>query len=836
MKLRHPIVRSAMAAPCVIASLCSAQAGLHAEWYWERSRIRGLAGVDWNTPDLQTTEDQIAWNSTRAAWFPAAPRDRFAVRLTGSLRIPTTGDWTLFLHSDDGSDLWIDGERVVDNDGDHGMRLRSGRVNLAAGVHDITVRYYENGGGAGLIASWQGPGMSSRQVIPPSAFVGSGVGGALEDSGLDGPITAASQWRAATDGPREWFGRDFVTSGGAASLTHASNNWQGRVLLQAVPMPLAGTFRYELKTGYDDYHTQLHYWHLLGATDDAVIRLDYPSVSWDFRNSNAESLHRRYSLDGQEGDPWHVFEEEFTVSPSMAERYDYLVFALVGSMRSGQSVKVDSVLLDLSRFHDGNDGRGFASMTTDSSTHASAPVCNDLNGDGLPDVLLTGRWPKLMLQGPDKSFAAAPFAFSDLHRQSGVADYDNDGDLDLWVAGSTGRNNLSLFWNEGDGGFSPNSPPASGLRASNNNDGIMVADTDGDGWCDIVLCSTSGNLIGRNIGLDEELGQWMFRQLDDEDTGINGVGAAGNGDFISSGDINNDGYPDFFYHYRGGRLFLSESDGSYLEQVGAITVTTGQNDRSGSAWADYDNDGDLDLFVARLDAGQPCYLFRQDPGGSFTDVASGAGITTTAGHRSGCWGDWDNDGDLDLVVLGANGAPHLLYLNQGDGTFVVDDTAIPVSGDGSDAVFADYDNDGDLDLIITHIGTHAVLLENSTDTDRYLKVRVVGAGAGGTNAAGVGVRVELYSPAGELVGRRDIGAMRGYGGQDPLWAHFGGVDPAVPYTLVVHFASGQTSQSVVPALARTTIGATTIEQMVTVTEPAPTGLRLIQWQETDPSQ
>ncbi|MCC7387704.1 MAG: VCBS repeat-containing protein [Phycisphaerales bacterium] len=656
---------------------------------------------------------------------------------------------------------------------------------------------------------------------------------ALTDPGFSGTIAEVTTWRANVEGPGVWYGHNFAVDAGVAKLTLEATNWQGRGLLQAVAMPAAGTFSLGLETSYEDYYTQLHYWHILAAKSDASITLTYQNILYAFSNPKAVSVYKEYSRSGEEGNPWHAFEGEFTVTPEIAEEYDYLVFLFVASMNPGQHAYQDNFVLDLSRLSDSSGGAGLAGSTTSSFEYGSSPFCNDLNGDGRPDLFISGSSPRLLIQTPNQAFNAGSFSFSDVRRQCGLVDLDNDGDLDLWASNSPDWYTAAAFWNNGSASFTRQTASALGFTEPSNNEGLCLADVDRDGWCDIIQCSENGYFAGLYAPPGPGAIAPTITSADSAALGLDGLGAAGNGDYVSSGDVNNDGYTDFFYHYGGGRFFLSQGDGTFAEQTGAIAVTTGENDKFGSAWGDYDNDGDLDLFAARLDAGQPCALFRQNAGGSFSEVASAAGITTTAGHRSGCWGDYDNDGDLDLCVVGANGSAHLLYENQGDGTF--DETTLPVTGEGSDAVFADYDNDGDLDLLLSRIGAGPLLLENSTDTDRYLKVRVVGLGDGGTNRAGVGVRVEVYSAGGTLLGRRDVGAMRGFAGQEPLWLHFGGVNPATGYAVKAYFNNGLVSQSVVPGAASTTIGSTTIPQMVTITE-GQSQLQVVEWQETDPSQ
>ena len=205
--------------------------------------------------------------------------------------------------------------------------------------------------------------------------------------------------------------------------------------------------------------------------------------------------------------------------------------------------------------------------------------------------------------------------------------------------------------------------------------------------------------------------------------------------------------------------------------------------------------------------------------------------------RSAAWGDYDNDGDLDLYITTESGTANLLYTNDGDGTFTLEALGAGLTGDFQDAVFVDFDNDGDLDLALTRLDGdgRTVLLENQTDNDAYLKVRLVGTG--NVNTLAIGARVELWNAdESALLATREVGTARGYGGTEPLWAHFGGTDPAATYTLRIVWPGGAVqTQQVVPQDASTTIGAQTIDQMVTVTAQ-PAGVRYVEWREVDPTE
>ena len=95
--------------------------------------------------------------------------DYFGFRFTGQIDIATAADYTFYTTSDDGSQLYIGGTLVVDNDGLHGMAEQSGTISLTAGMHPITVTMFEKTGGEGLDVEYEGPGIA-RQAIPDDAL------------------------------------------------------------------------------------------------------------------------------------------------------------------------------------------------------------------------------------------------------------------------------------------------------------------------------------------------------------------------------------------------------------------------------------------------------------------------------------------------------------------------------------------------------------------------------------------------------------------------------------------------------------------------------------------
>jgi hypothetical protein len=507
-----------------------------------------------------------------------------------------------------------------------------------------------------------------------------------------------------------------------------------------------------------------------------------------------------------------------------------------------ESWGLDNISVKAARFIDVSTARGFNVQNSSSAdTYGGGLHWADLDADGDLDAILTGDTAKYLRSGSaGAGFTAATFPWSQHRRQAALLDIDNDGDIDLWTPALTNPDDESCATNDGAGAFSH--PGNLGFSSATGNEACAAADVNKDGCCDLAMFSANANWLVRHQGGPSPVLSGSNSAAD----GLNTAGDYGDGDYCSAGDVNNDNYPDFFYHYGGGRLFLSDGDGTYTRNNHGIAITTGASLKTGSAWADYDNDGDLDLFAGRASEACTGFLWRNDRDwtagtGAFTDVTASAGLNLNTvidytpdlpGGRSAAWGDYDNDGDVDLLIVTPGAA--YLYQNVGGGSFQRTGEGAAVSGTLIDGTFVDVDNDGDLDLAFTREGGTSLLLENRTNGTASLAVRVVGRGGGGTNRPGVGTRVELWNAAGTTrLGRRDLGTARGYGGSQPLWAHFGGTSAGSSYKVKVYFHSKSASDpqvvDVVPSAATTIIGSTTIARMLTVTEPSK--VKVIQWSE-----
>ena len=244
--------------------------------------------------------------------------------------------------------------------------------------------------------------------------------------------------------------------------------------------------------------------------------------------------------------------------------------------------------------------------------------------------------------------------------------------------------------------------PDLGLDVMSLSGGAIADDFDGDGWLDLVVSDWDPSQqirYFRNTGD----GGFSERTLEAGLTGILG------GLNLIHADYDNDGDLDIYvlrgaWLGRAGRypnsLLRNDGNGRFSD----VTMEAGLGARhyptQTAAWSDYDNDGDLDLYVGNEDA--PSQLFRNKGDGTFEDVAPQAGVTNGAMAKGVVWGDFDADRLSDLYVSNF-GAPNRLYRNNGDGTFtdIAQDAGVAFPFRSFPAWFWDFNNDGRLDLFVS---------------------------------------------------------------------------------------------------------------------------------------
>ncbi len=249
-------------------------------------------------------------------------------------------------------------------------------------------------------------------------------------------------------------------------------------------------------------------------------------------------------------------------------------------------------------------------------------------------------------------------------------DYDSDGDVDLFVFG--GRNTASLFYrNDGGDNFTRlTSLPFLITTPYGGTDTWVDYDNDGDIDLYLVVQLTPNKLY--KSMLKETGTPGLFEQV--TNSGLSNEGAVF--DITASwGDYNNDGFYDAFLAVAGGfdRLYQNNGDGTFTNITGSPIVSQNINTSFG-AWADYDNDGDIDLVTAHVANGSgqgSSDLFRNDGNGVFVKLTSseaGDLVGPIPSPQAGSWGDYDNDGDMDFYMVNFalpnnfNGTPQQNYL------------------------------------------------------------------------------------------------------------------------------------------------------------------------------
>ncbi len=316
-------------------------------------------------------------------------------------------------------------------------------------------------------------------------------------------------------------------------------------------------------------------------------------------------------------------------------------------------------------------------------------------------------------------------------------------------------------------------------------------------------------------------------------------------------DYNNDGYLDYFACNDQGNNLLVKNVNGALEVANIIdwsTVPPSDNSGNyGSEWADIDNDGDMDLYIAKCKFGVTDFedprrhnmLFMNQGNGVFTNEAEARGMKHKGQSWTGSFADYDNDGDQDCLITNHD-VPHALMRNDGKGHFTEHVLNIPLDATFAfQSLWADFDNNGFLDFLITGAdktyfymnqdgenfqkveGVYEVTLNsaalgdlnddgfvdvaayygiginlpgpirdeifiNNANSHHYLKFVMRGSTS---NAMGVGTRLELYGPWGKQT--RGVHAGLSYGVSSTLTQHFGLGDATLADSLVVRWPSGQ---------------------------------------------
>ncbi len=288
------------------------------------------------------------------------------------------------------------------------------------------------------------------------------------------------------------------------------------------------------------------------------------------------------------------------------------------------------------------------------------------------------------------------------------ADFDNDHDLDLFVTGITLNTQMvwNIYRNDGMNGFNVTSNDWPGFSCGT----VDWGDYDADGDMDFVVTGFHPDSDGmpRPTTKIFENKNSLFTELHTEILDV-AFGASAWGDYDNDGDLDlivagetREGGGHYVTKlYRNRGKRCFEDSGVVLPSVSNGAVE----------WGDYDNDGDLDLVIAG--SGQ-CFIYRNNGQAGFEPA--GMNLLPVS-NASAAWGDYDNDGDLDLIACGHSGSQKVSIIYRNDNTCFTNIEAGLLGTQSGSAAWGDYDNDGDLDLILT--GGYQTLLYENKGNDSF---------------------------------------------------------------------------------------------------------------------
>ncbi|MFN8547141.1 MAG: FG-GAP-like repeat-containing protein [Candidatus Eisenbacteria bacterium] len=399
------------------------------------------------------------------------------------------------------------------------------------------------------------------------------------------------------------------------------------------------------------------------------------------------------------------------------------------------------------------------------------------------------------------------------------ADVDNDGDLDAFLVGEAGY----LYRNAG-GAFTAVQSGGIGNGFANRGWACAWADYDNDGYLDLVMALPDGFVPGpsdsNHLFHNDGPPRWNFTAVkgtpvtadtssftcptwaDYDDDGDQDL-------FIGSGPANGTVIPDYLF-----RNLLSETGHAGFARILDPPIGTDGQDGQVWNWIDYDNDGDLDAYLTNYagvsGTGMANRLYRQESDGSFTAITGQTIVTDADVSLASTWNDFDNDGDLDCFVATDGPNPDRLYENNGNGTFT-SVTTTPLTSTAfatRSATAGDYDNDGDVDLFVNAPTTRRALYRNETTGRHWLELRLTGTVS---NRSSIGAKARAKAVIGgqSVWQRRDVSAQNQFQGQNELRQHFGLRDATLVDSLVVTWPSGR-------QLVLTHVGA---DQVLNLTEP-----------------
>ncbi len=406
----------------------------------------------------------------------------------------------------------------------------------------------------------------------------------------------------------------------------------------------------------------------------------------------------------------------------------------------------------------------------------------DMNGDHLDDIVsVSSANINIQEQQVSGGFQSSNITTTNADNTPSwslsAADYNADGFTDLLYGGGSG---VTFMRSNGDGTFTEDSGLSEYVFSQRSN----FVDINNDGHLDAFVChDVAPNVYYINDGS----GNLTFYQGENPEGVPSGLGLYSSGGNYGSIwiDYDNDRNLDMFIAKCGGeearrmnQMHKNNGDGTFTELSAALNLDDPMQTWS-SAWGDFDNDGDMDVFVGASSGTHK--MMRNDlvtdvAGNTtviFTEVTNLSGVLTLSdtGIENATY-DFDNDGNLDIASNG-----NILFGN-GDLTFTVHENLIS----GSNGSFGDLNNDGFIDSF-----SNGNIYMNNANTNNWISICTIGA-EGFSNINGIGARVEIHTPSGIQI--RDIRSGEGFRYMSTLNTHFGlGTDTTID-NLIIYWPSG----------------------------------------------
>ena len=531
-------------------------------------------------------------------------------------------------------------------------------------------------------------------------------------------------------------------------------------------------------------------------TSGSYVTLPDPTVAKNSFTYKLEDLNTYLAENGLPGisipdsNKLHLkFEADF--GPPYKQG-DFIEITISSQKPCGEDLPEISLIYDPSSSYISNPQTGLDIDQGDSWSVSWA----DYDDDGYDDAYVTEyrHWKASYLyhNNGDGTFTKVNPSTGPLVRDKGSAtgstwgDFDNDGDIDLFVASNVRAINV-LYENTGTGKFKKAKASDTFNYGTYCHNASWV-DYDNDGHLDLFISDyfpTKFNQLYHNNG------DATFTRDVDNPIAMEAKYSMG----ATRADYDNDGLQDLFVpngKNENNSLYHNDGNGQFTKILDGDIVNDGGNS-VGCSWGDYDNDGDMDLYVANA-GDQDNFFYVNNGDGTFTRNTS-ALIANEGGHSHGSgWADIDNDGDLDLFVSNDADTPNRLYTNNGDGTFSRSSNPINEDAEHSrSGAFADIDNDGDLDLFVVNIGGQAntVYLNEGGNCNNWKSFKLEGIRSN-RSAIGARIRIKANIYGQDVWQTREISGQTGGGSssQSTIKAYFGLGDANFIDSVVISWPSG----------------------------------------------